>query len=198
VYSRPGGNHEEAEKLYRETWDEQRRILGPEHPDTLLTMNNLGLLWTQQPEKFAAAEQMLTEAAQARGRALGAAHRDTLESWVQTAIAQMLQRKFTQAEATLRPVCNAYVDAKLDVWQRYACQVYLGECLVAEKRYQEAEPVLLAGYDGLAQRKASIPATSRPTLDRAADWLVRLYTEEGKLDLAAQWKQKPPVAGPRK
>src|ERR1022692_1185463 len=31
----------EAEKLHRETLDIQRRILGPEHPDTLMSMNNV-------------------------------------------------------------------------------------------------------------------------------------------------------------
>jgi hypothetical protein len=130
---------------------------------------------------------------------LGATHRDTLESWVQTAMAQMLQRKFEKAEGTLRPTCNAYVDAKLDVWQRYSCQVLLAESLVAEKRFNEAEPMLLAGYDGLRQREASIPAVSKPTLDRAAAWLVRLYTEEGKPELAEQWKKKPTTtAGPTK
>jgi hypothetical protein len=194
VYARPGGDPEAAEKLYREALDQQRRILGPEHPDTLLTMNNLGLLWTSQPAKYAAAEEVLTEAAQARGRALGAAHRDTLESWVQVAIAQMLQRKFTEAEGTLRRVSNAYADAKLDVWQRYSCEVLLGESLVAEKRYSEAEPLLLAGYEELRQREAAIPAVSKPTIDRAAEWLVRLYTEEGKPDLAEPWKKKSPAA----
>jgi tetratricopeptide (TPR) repeat protein/predicted Ser/Thr protein kinase len=190
VYSRPGGDPGAAEKLYRETLDQQRNILGAEHPDTLLTMNNLGLFYTHQPEKYAAAEEMLTQTAQARARVLGAAHRDTLESWVQTAMAQMLQKKFAAAETTLRPVCNSYVEAKLDVWQRYSCQVLLGECLVAEKRYSEAEPILLAGYDEMRQREASIPAVSRPNINLAAGWLVRLYTEQGKPDLAEQWKKK--------
>lgn len=199
VYTRVGGKAEEAEKLYRETLDQQRRILGAEHPDTLLTMNNLGLLWTSQPDKYAAAEELLTETAQARGRVLGSAHRDTLESWVQAATAQMLQRKFAQAEGTLQRVCSAYVDAKLDVWQRYSCDALLGESLVAQKRFSEAEPLLLAGYDGLRQRETSVPAVSKPTIDRAAEWLARLYSEEGKPDLAEQWKKKSAApAGPSK
>ena len=35
------GHYAEAEKLYRETLDMRRRVLGPEHPDTLSSMNNL-------------------------------------------------------------------------------------------------------------------------------------------------------------
>jgi tRNA A-37 threonylcarbamoyl transferase component Bud32 len=198
AYARPGGNPEAAEKLYREALEQQQRILGPEHPATLLTRNNLGLLWTLQPRTYAAAEEMLGETARARGRVLGPAHPDTLESWVQMATAQMLQGKFAQAEATLRPVCIAYVDAQLDVWQRYSCQALLGESLVGGKRLSEAEPLLLAGYEGLRQREAAIPATGKPAIDRAAGWLVRLYTEEGKPDLAEQWKNKLPSTAPNK
>jgi hypothetical protein len=199
VYSRPGGDKDAAERLYREALDQQQRILGSEHPDTLLTMNNLGLLWTTQPEKYAAAEKILSETAETRGRVLGSAHPDTLESWYQVGIAQMLQKNYAQAEATQRRVLNAYVDAKLDVWQRYSCEALLGESLVAEKRWSEAEPILLAGYDGMRQREASIPAASRANVRNAAGWLVRLYTEEGKPDLAEQWKQKSAAtAGPNK
>jgi len=190
VYARPGGDREAAEKLYRETLDQQRRILGPEHPDTLLTMSNLGLLWTGQPDKFAAAESILTEAAQGRERALGAAHRDTLDSWLQVATAQMFQKKYTEAEVTLRRVANADEETKLEVWQRYYSQVLLGETLVGEKRLSEAEPILLSGFSALQQHEASIPAVSRRALDRAAEWIARLYTEEGKPDLAEQWKKK--------
>ena len=35
------GRYAEAEKLHRETLDIRRRVLGPEHPDTLMSMNNL-------------------------------------------------------------------------------------------------------------------------------------------------------------
>lgn len=190
VLARPGGNLEAAEKLYRDTLELQRRMLGPDHPDTLLTMNNLGLLWTWQPEKFAAAEQMLAETAEARSRVLGAAHPDTLSSWVQLGTAQMLERKYAEAEATLRRTCDAYAAARLDSWQRYSCQALLGESLAGQKRFNEAEPLVLAGYEGMRQRASSIPAISRPSLGRAAGWMVKIYTEQGKTDLAEEWKKK--------
>lgn len=190
VYGRRGGNREAAEKLYQDTLREQKRILGAEHPDTLLTMNNLGLLWTGDPAKFAAAEEMLVATAQSRGRVLGPAHRDTLESWMQSGIAQMLEKKWADAEVTLRRAHEAYVEAKLDVWQRYYAEALLGETLVAEKRLGEAEPILLAGYEGLRQREAAIPAVSKPAVGRAAEWLARLYREAGKVELAEEWKVK--------
>ena len=38
------GHYAEAEKLYRETLDIRRRVLGPEHPDTLWSTNNLAVV----------------------------------------------------------------------------------------------------------------------------------------------------------
>ena len=36
------GRNDEAEKLERETLDIQRRVLGPDHPDTAMSTYNLG------------------------------------------------------------------------------------------------------------------------------------------------------------
>lgn len=187
TYARPDGDFAAAEKLYREALDLQRRTLGPDHPDTLLTMNNLGLLWSWQADKYPAAEEILKETAQTRARVLGATHRDTLESWVEVGTAEILQRKFPEAESTIRPVCAEYSEAKLDVWERYLCQAILGESLVGQKRFEEAEPLLLAGYDGMQARQASMTALSKRSLERTAQWVMRLYRDQGKPELAEKW-----------
>jgi hypothetical protein len=36
------GKHAEAEQVHREVLEARQRVLGPEHPDTLRSMNNLG------------------------------------------------------------------------------------------------------------------------------------------------------------
>ena len=196
VYSRPGGNPEAAEKLYRETLEEQRRILGPDHPDTLLTMDNLGILWLTQPGKYAAAEQMLKESSEARGRVLGPTHADTLASRVYLGMAEILQTRYREAESELRSTCDAYSEAKLQVWERYSCAGMLGISLVGQKRLEEAEPLLLAGYRGLSEREASIPAASKRQIGRLAVWLSRLYREEGKTEAAEKWSRISTGTGP--
>lgn len=195
VYGRIGGKPAEAEKLYRETLDVQQRILGADHPDTLLTMNNLGLLWTQQPDKYADAEDMLTRSAEARARVLGAAHQDTMDARLSVGIVQILERKYPQAESTLRPLCDAYAASGMQVWQRYSCEATLGEALAGQKRYADAEPLLIAGYQGMRQREAAIPAVSKHSVGRIAEWLARLYQDQGKTELAEQWKKTADTAG---
>ena len=41
---RDQGKHAEAEQMFRELLDLQRRVLGPEHPDTLATVSDLASL----------------------------------------------------------------------------------------------------------------------------------------------------------
>ncbi len=66
----------EAEPLFREALDGQRRTLGDSHPDTLLSINNLASL-LQAQGKFSEAEALFREALDGFRRVLGDAHPHT-------------------------------------------------------------------------------------------------------------------------
>ncbi len=73
------GKSAEAEALYTEALAARSRQLGDDHPDTLTSMSNLGLLYLQQG-KYAEAEELLKEALAAYRRQLGDDHADTLNT----------------------------------------------------------------------------------------------------------------------
>ena len=73
------GHYAEAEKLDRETLDIQRRVLGPEHPDTLMSMNNLATVLEHEGH-YAEAEKLDRETLDIKRRVLGPEHPDTLAS----------------------------------------------------------------------------------------------------------------------
>ena len=77
-----------------------------------------------------------------------------------------------------------------NTWGRYNCESMLGASLAGQKKYAEAEGLLLSGYAGMVQRKATIPAPSRFKLEQAGKWIVQLYQDWGKPDKAAEWRQK--------
>jgi hypothetical protein len=62
--------------------------------------------------------------------------------------------------------------------------------LAAEEKYGEAEKLLTDGYQGLAEREATIPANSKTTLDQAAEWTIQLYQAWGKPERAAAWRAR--------
>jgi len=66
----------------------------------------------------------------------------------------------------------------------------LGESLVGQKEYAEAEPLLLSGYDGLKARDAKIPAQSKVGLTKTGERVAQLYESTGRKQEAAAWRAK--------
>jgi hypothetical protein len=69
----------EAEQMRREILEVQRRVLGPEHPETLASTGHLAVSLSSQG-KHDEAERMQRELLEVRRRVLGAEHLDTLGS----------------------------------------------------------------------------------------------------------------------
>ena len=68
----------------------------------------------------------------------------------------------------------------------------LGGSLLGQKNYSGAEPLLLAGYEGMKAREAKIPPQGKVRLTEALERLVQLYDAWGKPDQAAVWRNKLP------
>ena len=62
----------------------------------------------------------------------------------------------------------------------------LGECLTIEKRYNEAEPLLLASYESLKSSQGA----SNPRTQIALQRLITLYEKWGRLDAASAYRDK--------
>jgi hypothetical protein len=66
----------------------------------------------------------------------------------------------------------------------------LGNALLGQKKYAEAEPLLIAGYEGMKQREATIPPEGKPRVTEALERVVQLYEATNKPDEAAKWRKK--------
>jgi tetratricopeptide (TPR) repeat protein len=76
---RDQGKYEAAEEMQRRALELDRKVLGLEHPTTLLSMNNLaGVLGDQG--KYEAAEEMRRQELELREKVLGPEHPGTLTS----------------------------------------------------------------------------------------------------------------------
>jgi|SRR5579871_5204666 len=87
-----------ASKQLDRAVDLRRRVLGPEHPDTLKSMTNLAESYRHQ-DKFAQAESLDSQALEIQSRVLGTEHPDTLKSMTNLAEVYRAQSKLAQAEA---------------------------------------------------------------------------------------------------
>jgi serine/threonine protein kinase/tetratricopeptide (TPR) repeat protein len=103
---------------------------------------------------------------------------------------RLKQKKFTAAEEPLRACLALRQRQKADDWLTFNAQSMLGASLLGQKKYAQAEPLLLAGYQGLKQRQNKIPLQSRFRLREALERLVQLYEATGDKDAAAKWRKE--------
>lgn len=72
----------------------------------------------------------------------------------------------------------------------FNAQAMLGGALLGQKKYTDAEPLLLSGYQGMKQREAKIPPQGKVRLTEALERLVQLYEATGKKEEADKWRKK--------
>ena len=77
-----------------------------------------------------------------------------------------------------------------DDWQLCDAMSLLGGALLGQGRFAEAEPLVVAGYEGMKAREARIYMPDRFRLSDAAERVVQLYEAWGKPGAAAAWRAK--------
>ncbi len=96
---------------------------------------------------------------------------------------------FADAEPILRECLAIREKAIPDNWRTHHTRALLGRALLGQKKTAEAEPLLLAGYEGLKQREKAIPPRSRDYLIEAVRPLAQLYEAKGNPDEAKKWQK---------
>jgi serine/threonine-protein kinase len=101
------------------------------------------------------------------------------------------QAKWAEAETVLRECLAIREEAIPDAWQRFNAMSLLGEALLGQGKYDEAESLVVPGYEGMKVRTASFQGRfwSRRRSD-AARRIFKLYEAWGKPEQAAAWKAK--------
>ncbi|MFO0935898.1 MAG: serine/threonine-protein kinase [Gemmataceae bacterium] len=77
-----------------------------------------------------------------------------------------------------------------DFWGKFSIMSQLGESLMQQQRYQEAEPLLLRGYEGLKAREKQIPGTgsAQYVIPKALDRLIHLNHRLHRPDDVKRWQ----------
>lgn len=107
----------------------------------------------------------------------------------------LAENEFAEAEPILREVVAFRDREEPDAWTTFNSHSLLGEALLGQQRYDEAEPRLLEGFRGLRDRGTTIPADLQFRLDEARDRVVRLYEGLGRTAEADRWRSLPSQPG---
>ena len=183
------GNDAESEELLLKILASRRRIIGEDHPDTLRAMRDLAELYCKQ-HRYAEAEPLFTEVAEKSPHVLGPDHPDTLAAATFLAELRLEQDDFVEAEPLLRASIAGFERVSPNNWRRYDSMSLLGASLVGQRKYDEAEPLLIAGYAGILERETTIPACYRSKLEQARERILYLYQRWGKPVKHAEWRNR--------
>ena len=182
------GEYAQAETLFRQTLETERRVLGPEHPDTLSTLSAMTKMY-QRWGKYALAENYAAQALAGRRHALGSENVYTMVSAEDLALAYQSQGRSAEAEPLAREALEFNQKDGSEDWDRFRAESLLGASLAGQKKYAEAEPLLLEGYKGMEAQKDQVLMSNWYSLDLARNWLVQLYRAWGKPEKAAEWSR---------
>ena len=178
------GQLDEAETLHREALAIDQKALGDEHPTVAIDRNNLAgvLLDKGQPQE---AEPLFRIALAINSKVLGQHHPAVATNMTHLAETQLLQGQPAEAAALLNAVL-AFPTEMLPAnhRSRAGAKSLLGACLTAQKRYPEAETMLLDAW--AAQTKTGIAGR------------VPARTHQRILDLYVAWGRPADAAAFRK
>lgn len=175
--------------LFEETLGRRKAILGDDHPNTLNSMSNLAMarLDRQQAAEACQLFNQFLSIQRSKAQPNDSAFANTLASVSEALLAA---NQFAEAEPYLRESLSIQDAVDPDGWITFDTHVMLGRAFLGQKKLAEAETSLLAGYEGLRQREAQIPADGEIRLTNALQNLVELYTALEKPDEAAKWQAR--------
>jgi serine/threonine protein kinase len=109
------------------------------------------------------------------------------------------QQRFAEAEPLYRECLASRETNCPNAWYTHYTRAMLGATLLGKRKFDEAEPLLVSGYEGMREREGSIRDRNK-VLAETLQNLVQLFEATSRPDLAADWRTKLTVvqaAGPK-
>lgn len=97
-------------------------------------------------------------------------------------------KEWTEAESLLRKCLTIRKTKEPHSRLTFFTQSLLGSTLMALQRYDEAEPLVKEGYDGLSKLQRPMQEQDEKRLNNALDRLIQFYIETNKPEEVKKWK----------
>jgi hypothetical protein len=143
-----------------------------------------------QARRLDEAISLYEEAVRLRKAKLMPDHPDTLASIDGLVDAYLAAQRWDDAETAARDGVEGRTRKSPDDWSLYHTMSLRGAALAGQKKYAEAERLLIGGYEQLKARESKIPSPARNRLRAAAARIVPFYEAWGQPEKAAEWRKK--------
>ncbi|HEY6269240.1 MAG TPA: serine/threonine-protein kinase [Candidatus Acidoferrum sp.] len=189
------GNYSQAEPFVREGLAIRRKMLGDAHPDTAMSLFRLSDLLYKEGD-YQGAESAARESVQVFNRALTLPKDSIYFANPLLELGLILNKtgRSREAESDLREALAIRMRLLPKGNQLIGIsEGALGECLTTQKRYSEAEPLLLRSYATIT----NVQGEHGPSTLEAARRLMILYQSWGRPDQAARYQAAVAQSAPK-
>ena len=100
------------------------------------------------------------------------------------------QKKWADAEPILRECLAIRAKTQPNDWSTFNSRSLLGGCLAGQMKFEEAESLLLEGYNGMKLRESQIPEPAKLRLPEAVDRIIEFYVAAAKQEEASKWRSE--------
>ncbi len=177
------GDLEGAETSLKEALALRRKLLSGPNPKVARTLSTLGSLLLARGNA-AGAEQCYREALSIADKALSKDHPDRARYLRNLAAVLISRGKAAEAEPMAREALAIFRSKQEEAWRIADTESILGSCLVALKRFPEAEPLLVQSYPVLQHDKGDGARLAPEARQRIID----LYTVWGKPERLVEYR----------
>jgi tetratricopeptide (TPR) repeat protein len=187
----------------------RRRLLKADHPDTLEACHLLADMRQRQgqiDEAMALEQGVLDGACRAKGdsdpftlrlaeeilercRQVGREGSLFADAAALRGRSLIAGEEFLEAEELLRACVRVSSEKQPDAWTTFERKSLLGEALLGQRKFAEAESLLTSAYEGVRIRGKTVLSVHRMQIPEFVDRLIRLYEAWGKSDEARRWRE---------
>lgn len=166
-----------------------RLLLGSDHPDTLETIESVGLIHLRSGNAGEAAKR-LRGALDARVLRFGPQrHRPRLRTALTLALAYWRLGQAAEAERLLEDLASGQEAGQQPrEWERSVAVGLLGVILAAQQRFDEAAPLLAEGYARTTSEWGQVPGLLRQEITGVWQTLPGVFRAAGREMDSSQWQ----------
>jgi serine/threonine protein kinase len=179
---------DDAMALYAKVLDGLDSTYGPKHDSEIWPMLCFARA-CQRAGEFTRADQLIREALEQISKqkdSLGQRNgKANALGWL--ALNLLLQERHGDAERIAR---EATAIDQIEKYRHFYSMSVLGAALLGQKKYADAESLLLQGYGGMKQWKVGRPAADIRLLTDAGERVVHFYEETNQPEKARAWRER--------
>ena len=143
-------------------------------------------------KKYADAEKAFNHLLEVQRRATGPDAINTVVTISNIGWVRLQEKRYSDAERTFREAATILLRTEPTAWERFNVDSMLGASLAGQRKFEEAESLLVAGHNGMGTSRPSTNTNmlSRFTREQASAAVVKLYADWGKPEKQTEWLER--------